>query len=118
VRTAPLRVELVLIFERGDGLVPEFHEHLGELFMRKLLVLSAFLAGTAFFGNITPSQAAMGCLCGRLTQAPVCTSGISACVNGLHGLCVSPCDYKAPKMSKRRVHVHKTSSAHKTTHKM
>jgi len=80
--------------------------------MRKLLVLSVLLTGIAFFGNITPSQAAMGCLCGRLTQAPVCTSGISACVNGLHGLCVSPCDYKAPKISKRRVH---KTSAHKTT---
>jgi hypothetical protein len=93
----------------------------GELFMRKLLVFSLFLVSAAFFGNVTPSHASMGCLCGRLTQAPVCTSGISACVSGLRGLCVSPCDYKAPKISKGRVHktsAHKTTKNAHATHKM
>jgi hypothetical protein len=76
----------------------------GELFMHKLLVVTAFVAGAVLFGYGSPAQAEVGCFCARLNQGPVCTSGISACVSGLHGLCVSPCDYQAPKMSKRRVH--------------
>ena len=69
--------------------------------MRKFFIGAGLLGLVAFAGSGSPAQAATGCLCGQLFRAPVCTASVGACVGGLHGACVAPCDYKAPKMSKR-----------------
>lgn len=63
--------------------------------MRKLLLVSGLLAGSALLTG-GPAQAATGCACATLTNAPVCVASIDACVAGMHGICVAPCDYHPP----------------------
>ena len=64
--------------------------------MRKILLVTGLLMGGALLTG-GPASAATGCACATLTAAPVCVASIDACVAGMHGLCVAPCDYKAPK---------------------
>ena len=73
--------------------------------MRKLLLVSGLLAGGAMLPG-APALAATGCACATLTSAPVCVASIEACVSGMHGLCVAPCDYH-PVMMKKKVRHHK-----------
>ena len=68
--------------------------------MRKILLVTGLLMGGALLTG-GPASAATGCACATLTAAPVCVASIDACVAGMHGLCVAPCDYKAPKMMKK-----------------
>lgn len=72
--------------------------------MRKFVLAAGLLGLATFAVSGSPAQAATGCLCGQLFRAPVCTASVGACVGGLHGACVAPCDYKRPKMSKRHTH--------------
>ncbi len=67
--------------------------------MRKLLLVSGLLAGGALVTG-TPALAATGCACATLTHAPVCVASVDACVAGMHGLCVAPCDYHPVMMKK------------------
>ena len=68
--------------------------------MRKiLLVTGLLLSGTLLTGS--PASAEAGCACVKLGAAPVCVASIESCVSGMGGLCMAPCDYKAPKMVKR-----------------
>jgi hypothetical protein len=78
--------------------------NIGGVFMRKLVLAAGLLGLVAFTGSGSPAQAATGCLCSQLFRAPICAASVGACVGSLHGVCVAPCDYKAPKMSKRRTH--------------
>ncbi len=59
--------------------------------------------GGALIGG-SPASAAAGCACATVTAAPVCVASLDACVAGMHGICVAPCDYKAPKMMKKKAH--------------
>jgi len=68
--------------------------------MRKVLLVAGLVMGGAFIGG-GPASAATGCACATLTAAPVCVASIEACVSGMHGLCVAPCDYHPPKMVKK-----------------
>ncbi len=68
--------------------------------MRKVLLITGLLVGGALFTG-APALAATGCACATLTKAPVCVASVDQCVAGMHGLCVAPCDYKAPKMTKK-----------------
>lgn len=67
--------------------------------MRKVLLVTGLLMAGALIGG-SPVSAATGCACATLTAAPVCVASIEKCVSGMYGLCVAPCDYKLPKMSK------------------
>jgi hypothetical protein len=49
----------------------------------------------------TSAKAELGCLCTNL-GATSCTSGISACMSKVGGLCVLPCDYTEPKKMSRK----------------
>ena len=69
--------------------------------MRKVLLVTGLLMGGALLAG-SPASAATGCTCATLTNAPVCVASIEACVSGMRGLCVAPCDYKAPKMAKKK----------------
>ncbi|MGA7973858.1 MAG: hypothetical protein WCA36_13740 [Pseudolabrys sp.] len=74
--------------------------------MRKLLLVSGLLAaGMLLSGN--PASAATGCACATLTKAPVCVASIDACIAGMHGICVAPCDYHPP-LKKMRHHKKKS----------
>jgi hypothetical protein len=64
--------------------------------MRKLLLVTALLAGGALISG-SPASAATGCACATLTAAPVCVASIDQCLSVVHGLCVAPCDYKPMK---------------------
>ncbi len=67
--------------------------------MRKLLLVSGLLAGGVLLTG-SPAPAATGCACATFTRAPVCVASIEACVSGMHGICVAPCDYHPPMMKK------------------
>lgn len=71
--------------------------------MRKVLLVTGLLVGGAFITG-GPASAATGCACATLTAAPVCVASIKQCLSGMHGLCVSPCDYQPPKMVKKKAH--------------
>ncbi len=72
--------------------------------MRKLLLVTGatglLMGGALLTGS--PASAAVGCSCVKLGENPVCVASIDACVSGMGGLCLAPCDYKAPKMSKKK----------------
>jgi len=71
--------------------------------MRKLLLVAGLLAGGSLLVGSPASADQVGCACVKLGAAPVCVASIEACVSGVGGLCVAPCDYKAPKkMSKKK----------------
>lgn len=70
--------------------------------MRKLLLVSGVLAGSALLAGSPASADQVGCACVKLGAAPVCVASIDACVSGMGGLCISPCDYKPPKMMKKK----------------
>jgi hypothetical protein len=88
--------------------------------MRKILILAGALIGGALFSG-TPAKAELGCTCVKLGSAPFCTSGITQCTFMGGGVCVLPCDYGAPKMTKHhRHHRHHVAKKieKKTTKKM
>ena len=67
--------------------------------MRKFVIAAALLlAGGLLSGS--PSKAEVGCLCATLNKAAVCTDNVLTCNAKMSGVCVAPCDYTAPKMSK------------------
>ena len=68
--------------------------------MRKILLVTGLLMGGALVAG-SPASAATGCLCATLTAAPVCVASIDACVAGMHGICIAPCDYTPPKKMKK-----------------
>ncbi len=68
--------------------------------MRKLLLVSGLLLSGALLTG-SPASAETGCECVKLGAAPVCVSSIAQCNRVIGGLCIAPCDYKAPKMVKR-----------------
>lgn len=68
--------------------------------MRKLLLVSGLLLGGALLTG-TPASADVGCSCVKLGEKPVCVASIEACTAGMGGLCIAPCDYKAPKAMKK-----------------
>ena len=70
--------------------------------MRKVLLGMALLSGGALLAG--PASAEVGCACATINAAPVCVASIGQCATGMHGFCVAPCDYKAPKMAKRVRH--------------
>jgi predicted small secreted protein len=67
--------------------------------MRKILIIAGLLAGGMLLTGSPSAQAAVGCSCLKVgspigTQ-PVCVADIAAC-NTMGGVCVLPCDYRAP----------------------
>lgn len=64
--------------------------------MGKFVIAAGLLLGGALIGG-TPAKAELGCVCAKLGQPFVCTSGINACTTVGGGACVLPCDYQAPK---------------------
>jgi hypothetical protein len=74
---------------------------LGAFPMRKIVILTGLLAGTALlFTTGTPAKAWVGCECVKLGAAPVCVPGVLECT-ALGGVCLAPCDYVAPKKVKK-----------------
>jgi len=67
--------------------------------MRKFVIAAALLlAGGLLSGS--PAKAELGCLCATYNKAAVCTDNVLSCNAKMSGVCVAPCDYTAPKMSK------------------
>ena len=67
--------------------------------MRKFVIAAALLlAGGLLSGS--PAKAEVGCLCATWNKAAVCTDNVLSCNAKMSGVCVAPCDYTAPKMSK------------------
>lgn len=67
--------------------------------MRKFVIAAALLlAGGLLSGS--PAKAEVGCLCATWNKAAVCTDNVLTCNAKMSGVCVAPCDYTAPKMSK------------------
>lgn len=67
--------------------------------MRKFVITAALLlAGGLLSGS--PAKAEVGCLCATWNKAAVCTDNVLTCNAKMSGVCVAPCDYTAPKMSK------------------
>jgi hypothetical protein len=70
--------------------------------MRKFVILAAALMGAELFTG-TPAKAELGCTCVKLGAPAACVSGLAECTFKNGGLCVLPCAYQAPKMSKRHM---------------
>ena len=70
--------------------------------MRKIVILAGLLIGAALLTG-TPAKAELGCTCVKLGTPVACTSGPAECTFKNGGLCVLPCKYEPPKMSKRHV---------------
>ena len=69
--------------------------------MRKFVIAAALLlAGGLLSGS--PAKAEVGCLCATWNKAAVCTDNVLTCNAKMSGVCVAPCDYTAPKMSKKK----------------
>jgi hypothetical protein len=69
--------------------------------MRKFVIAAALLlAGGLLSGS--PAKAEVGCLCATWNKAAVCTDNVLTCNGKMSGVCVAPCDYTAPKMSKMK----------------
>lgn len=73
--------------------------------MRKLVVLAGLLLAAALLPG-TSAQAAPGCLCARIDQAPICVADVGVCAGKVHGVCVGICDYSAPKKMKHHAKKH------------
>jgi hypothetical protein len=69
-------------------------------FMRKIVVLAGLLLGAALLTG-TPAKAELGCTCVKLGTPTACVSGPAECTFKNGGLCVLPCSYQPPKMSKQ-----------------
>ena len=67
--------------------------------MRKILIVAGLLMGGALLTG-SPAKAELGCVCAKLGQPLVCTSGITACTTKGGGACVLPCDYAPAKAKK------------------
>jgi hypothetical protein len=81
--------------------------------MRKLIILAGLLLAAALIPG-APAKAVMGCECVKLGAHAVCTATVGECVHRIGGLCLAPCSYTPPQMSKRHVHVkHKRKMAQK-----
>ena len=79
--------------------------------MRKILIL----AGAAHRRRAVYRHAGQGrtrLQCVKLGSAPFCTSGVTQCTFMGGGVCVLPCDYRAPKMTKHYKH-HRRHAAKK-----
>jgi hypothetical protein len=70
--------------------------------MRKIVIVAGALMGAALLAG-TPAKAELGCTCVKLGAPAACVSGFAECTFKNGGLCVLPCAYKAPKMSKRHM---------------
>ncbi len=78
--------------------------------MRKFLIVAGLLLGTALLTGTssTPAQAWVGCVCAKSRRArAVCVEGSGTCTLKNGGVCVLPCDYKAPAVKKHPQHQHK-----------
>lgn len=71
--------------------------------MRKILVLAGLLLGAALLTN-SPAKAELGCTCVKLAAPAACVSGVGECTFKGGGVCILPCDYQPPKMTKRHGH--------------
>ena len=72
--------------------------------MRKFVILAGLLLGAALFTN-TPAQAWIGCVCAKVGAPAMCAKGPVECTfGGGGGVCVLPCDYQEPKVTKKRHH--------------
>ncbi len=81
--------------------------------MRKIIVLAGLLGAAALFTG-TPAQAWVGCECVKFGAPSVCVAGPLEC-GAMGGICLAPCDYKAPMMKK---HHHKHHMHYKKKKKM
>jgi hypothetical protein len=70
--------------------------------MRKIVILAGLLIGAALVTG-TPAEAKLGCTCVKLGAPAACVSGLAECTFKNGGLCVLPCKYEPPKMSKRNM---------------
>ena len=69
--------------------------------MRKIVILAGLLMGAALLTG-TPAKADIGCLCGKLGAAAVCTATITDCNFKNGGVCMAPCAYETPKVRKHK----------------
>jgi len=69
--------------------------------MRKIVILAGLLMGAALLTG-TPAKADIGCLCGKLGAAAVCTATITDCNFKNGGVCMAPCAYEQPKVRKHK----------------
>jgi hypothetical protein len=67
--------------------------------MRKIIIVAGLLLGASLFSN-TPAQAWIGCVCVKAGAPAMCAKGPVECTFGGGGVCVLPCDYQEPKMTK------------------
>lgn len=77
--------------------------------MRKVIVLAGPLMGAALLTG-SPAKAELGCECVKLGAPPLCTSGVTQCMSKVGGICLAPCIYEPPKMTKRIRHAKKKTS--------
>ena len=82
--------------------------------MRKIIVVAGLLGAAALFtGSPAQAEAWIGCECVKLGAPSMCVPGLLEC--GAHGgICLAPCDYKAPMM---KGHHHRHHMHHKMHHK-
>ncbi|MGH6665737.1 MAG: hypothetical protein ACREB2_12675 [Pseudolabrys sp.] len=78
--------------------------------MRKIVVLAGLLGAAALFTG-SPAQAWVGCECVKLGAPSVCVPGVLEC-GSRGGICLAPCDYKAPMMKHHRHYKHHMHHKH------
>ena len=83
--------------------------------MRKIIVLAGLLGAAALFtGSPAQAETWVGCECVKLGAPSMCVAGVLEC--GAHGgICLAPCDYKAPvtKGYHHKHHMHHKPMHHK-----
>ena len=68
--------------------------------MRKIVIVAGLLMGAALLTGSPAKAATVGCLCGKLGAAAVCTGTIADCNLKTGGVCIAICAYEEPKVKK------------------
>jgi hypothetical protein len=75
--------------------------------MRKIVIVAGLLMSAALFTGSPAKAAAVGCLCGKLGAAAVCTATIADCNLKIGGVCIATCAYEEPKKTRKAWRRHK-----------
>jgi hypothetical protein len=69
--------------------------------MRKIVMVAGLLMGAALLTGSPAKAATVGCLCGKLGAAAVCTATVTDCNFKTGGVCIATCAYEEPKKVRR-----------------
>jgi hypothetical protein len=75
--------------------------------MRKIVVVAGLLMSAALLTGNPAKAATVGCLCGKIGAAPVCTATITDCNFKNGGVCMATCAYEEPKKVRKHWRRHK-----------